>query len=77
MDYLLYTGVVCKNPSDCFKAAKKNELIGDEMAWLKMIEDRNYLVHVYTYEQSRIVFDTIKIMHAQSLFDLYAVMKQL
>ncbi|MFI5135124.1 MAG: nucleotidyltransferase substrate binding protein [Chitinophagales bacterium] len=62
---------VCKNPRDCFKAAKENDLIADETNWLKMIEDRNQLVHCYTYEQLRVIYDNIKSIHVNSLFKFY------
>ncbi len=70
-EHLAEAGVICKNPRDCFKAAKENELISDETNWLKMIEDRNQLVHSYTFEQSRMIYGQIKSIHLNSLYKFY------
>lgn len=61
--YLEDKGIICRNPRDCFKEAFINGLIGDEDGWIKMIEDRNYLVHTYTFEESRKIFEHIKETH--------------
>lgn len=61
--WLAETGITCKNPRDCFKSAKANGLLDDEIGWLRMIEDRNLLVHTYTMELSRQVFGRIKQSH--------------
>lgn len=53
-------GIICKNPRDCFKQAYANELIQDQKIWLKMIEDRNLLVHSYDASVSRGIFEDIK-----------------
>jgi len=53
-------GIICKNPRDCFKQAIINDLIADEDVWLKMIEDRNELVHLYQFANSRKIFKNIK-----------------
>jgi len=53
-------GIVVNNPRDNFKAAFQNNLIDNENAWLKMIEDRNILVHTYNFSQSREIFSHIK-----------------
>ena len=53
-------GIICKNPRNCFKQAFINDLISDEDIWLKMIEDRNELVHVYESVKSREIFENIK-----------------
>ena len=53
-------GIICKNPRDCFKQAYANELIQDQKIWLKMIEDRNLLVHSYDASISRGIFEDIK-----------------
>ena len=53
-------GIICKNPRNCFKQAFINDLIRDEDIWLKMIEDRNELVHLYEFVKSREMFEHIK-----------------
>lgn len=74
--YLAETGIICKNPRDCFKSAKSNGLIKDEMGWLNMIEDRNLLVHTYTMELSRQIFDRINMAHYALLVDFLAEVKK-
>jgi nucleotidyltransferase substrate binding protein (TIGR01987 family) len=58
--FLEYKGLFCKSPRDCFKLAFSNGLINKELIWMEMIEDRNLLVHTYTFEHSRTVFNNIK-----------------
>jgi len=73
--WLAETGIVCKNPRDCFKSAKANGLLTDETGWLRMIEDRNLLVHTYTMELSRQIFNKIKQSHYTLLKELYRAIK--
>ncbi|MCL0051749.1 nucleotidyltransferase substrate binding protein [Thermodesulfovibrionales bacterium] len=75
-EYLADVGIICKNPRDCFKSAFSNNLIDNEVSWLKMIEDRNYLVHTYTFEESRKIFDHIKDFYVGSFKYLYAAVQQ-
>jgi len=65
-EYLADLGIICKNPRDCFKNAFANDLIDSEEVWIRMIEDRNALVHTYTFEQSREIFGHIKDMYIGS-----------
>jgi nucleotidyltransferase substrate binding protein (TIGR01987 family) len=51
--YLEDLGIICKSPRDCFKQAKINNLIEDEVTWIEMIETRNQLVHEYSSDFSR------------------------
>ncbi len=69
--WLAETGIICKNPRDCFKSAKANGLLEDETGWLSMIEDRNLLVHTYTMKLSRQAFNKIKKSHYPLLRRLY------
>lgn len=75
-EYLSDMGIICNNPRDCFKGAFTNDLIDSEESWLKMIEDRNYLVHTYTFEKSREIFDRIKDFYTASLKYLYTAIQQ-
>lgn len=75
-EHLAYFGMICKNPRDCFKAAKENEMIVEEISWLQMIDDRNQLVHCYTYEQSREIYQKIKTAHTGSLYQFYKVIRK-
>ena len=69
-EYLEDLGIICKSPRQCFKYAKENNLIDDEETWLNMIEDRNYLVHTYSMEQSREIFKKIKEKYISSFESL-------
>jgi nucleotidyltransferase substrate binding protein (TIGR01987 family) len=64
-------GIICKTPRDCFKQAFINELINDETAWMRMIDDRNILVHTYTGEESRDVFLNVKQVYIHSFEHLH------
>ena len=70
-EYLADKGIIVKNPRDTFKEAVKNELIQEEEKWMEMIEDRNFLVHTYSSEESRTVFDKIKTIHINVFETLY------
>ncbi len=52
--------MIVNNPRDSFKSAYQNELLDNEEIWLKMIDDRNVLVHTYNFKQSREIFSNIK-----------------
>ena len=58
--YLEYKGLFCKSPRECFKLSVQNNLIKNEIIWFEMIDDRNLLVHTYTFEHSRGIFKNIK-----------------
>lgn len=74
--YLEDLGIICRNPRECFKQAKINGLIEDEIMWMEMIEDRNRLVHEYSSEFSRELFGKIKSKYAKILEDLYLNLKE-
>ena len=59
-------GIICKNPRECFKQAVINELIENQDIWLGMIEDRNELVHLYQFANSRKIFENIKSKYVKS-----------
>lgn len=59
-EYLADLGIICRSPRACFKYAYQNDLIDDEKIWLEMIEDRNLVVHIYSFNESREVFERIK-----------------
>ena len=75
-EWLADKGIICKNPRDCFKYAYENNLIEDESTWLGMIEDRNILVHTYTFEESRTIFDKIKNNYLGAFKKLYEKIKE-
>ncbi|HAA83485.1 MAG: hypothetical protein PWQ59_1526 [Thermoanaerobacterium sp.] len=59
-EYLAHLGIICNNPRECFKQAYQNNIIEDLEIWLALIDYRNLLVHTYTSEQSREIFEKIK-----------------
>ncbi len=75
-EYLADKGIISHNPRDTFKNAFANNLIDNEEIWLKMIEDRNYLVHTYTFEESRNIFERIKDSYVVSFDYLLEKIKQ-
>jgi len=74
--YLEDLGIICKNPRDCFKQAKINNLTENENMWMEMIDTRNELVHEYSSEFSREIFDKIKTDYVNILEDLYNNIKE-
>ncbi len=74
--YLEDLGIICKSPRECFKQAKVNGLIDNEELWMEMIETRNRLVHEYSAEFSREIFEEIKTKHVKILEDLYKTLKE-
>ncbi|MCS7200484.1 MAG: nucleotidyltransferase substrate binding protein [Caldimicrobium sp.] len=66
--YLEDLGIICRNPRDCFKQAFQNDLIHDVEKWYQLLEDRNLLVHTYTFEESKEVFERVKLEYL-SLFE--------
>jgi len=70
-------GIICRNPRDCFKQAVINELIADEEVWLNMIEDRNELVHLYQFANSRKIFENIKSEYIKSFTFLLQKTKEM
>ncbi|ADH60487.1 nucleotidyltransferase substrate binding protein, HI0074 family [Thermoanaerobacter mathranii subsp. mathranii str. A3] len=75
-EYLADLGIIVKGPREAFKQAFINDLIENEEVWLKMIEDRNLLVHIYTHEQSRDIFQRIKDEHVAELGEFYKSIQQ-
>jgi nucleotidyltransferase substrate binding protein (TIGR01987 family) len=74
--YLEDLGIICKSPRDCFKQAKINNLIEDEVTWIEMIETRNQLVHEYSSDFSREIFEKIKSDYVRILEELYKNIKE-
>jgi nucleotidyltransferase substrate binding protein (TIGR01987 family) len=74
--YLEDLGIICKNPRDCFKQAKINNLIEDEVIWMEMIDTRNQLVHEYSSDFSREIFEKIKNDYVRILEELYKNIKE-
>lgn len=76
--YLADLGIIVNNPRDTFKNAFQNELINNQEIWLEMIEDRNRLVHTYTFEESREIFMKIKTKYIEEFdFLLKEILRRL
>jgi nucleotidyltransferase substrate binding protein (TIGR01987 family) len=75
-NFLEERGLICKSPRGCFKEAFLYGLLDDEEVWLEMIDDRNYLVHTYTFERSREIFEKIKTKYIKSFKYLYEKVKE-
>jgi len=45
--YARHKGIECYSPRDCFKSAFQLKLINHDRKWLKMIDDRSLIVHMY------------------------------
>lgn len=69
--HLMDLGIVTKSPRECFKHACQNDLIGDYTVWMDMIDDRNLLVHTYTFEESREIFKHLKEKYLTAFGFLY------
>ncbi len=74
--YLEELGIFCRSPRECFKYAYQNDLIDNDYVWEEMIDDRNILVHTYTSESSREVFEHIKEKYLASFKHLLDVIKK-
>lgn len=74
-EYLADKGLVVKNPRDTFREALRNNLIENEEDWMEMIEDRNVLVHTYSSEESRSIFERVKRIYINLFESLYKKFK--
>jgi len=54
--YAKKQGLECYSPRECFKTAFRLKLIDYQEDWLKMIDDRNAIVHVYAEEYADQVY---------------------
>lgn len=63
---------------DFAKAVKNLEAAIDSAidVWIKMLEDRNYLVHTYTFEESRKIFEHIKDLYLSEFKHPYKIVGQ-
>ncbi|MDI6738692.1 MAG: HI0074 family nucleotidyltransferase substrate-binding subunit [Nanoarchaeota archaeon] len=61
-EYLRIEGLLCATPLQCFKEAFKRGIIDEkyEELFLEMIEKRNQVVHIYGFEEARVVYQFIK-----------------
>jgi nucleotidyltransferase substrate binding protein (TIGR01987 family) len=62
-------GIESQEPRDVFKAAWKIGIlsVGEESAWVKMIEDRNLTAHAYDEAFARAMVERIRKTHEPAL----------
>lgn len=67
-------GQECASPRAAVSTAWRNRWIGDEAAWLDMLEDRNRTAHTYRDAIAREVFDSLP-QHRSQLGELHRVLE--
>ncbi len=55
-NYARKEGLECNSPRSCFKTAYQLKLINYEEIWIKMIEDRNLIVHIYNEQYANEIY---------------------
>jgi nucleotidyltransferase substrate binding protein (TIGR01987 family) len=74
--FLFDQGIICKSPKDCLKSAFKFGLIENDEAFLNMLEDRNIMSHLYSREDSVLIFENIKKSHSINMCNLIQNIKK-
>ncbi|MCX6160291.1 MAG: HI0074 family nucleotidyltransferase substrate-binding subunit [Ignavibacteriae bacterium] len=75
--FLFDQGIICKSPKDCLKSAFKFGLIENDEAFLNMLEDRNIMSHLYSREDSVLIFENIKKSHSINMCNLIKNIKKI
>lgn len=74
-DYLEDNGVMdVANPKKVLRKAFQENLFNDGELWLKMLEDRNSLSHLYKQEMSDNIFKSIKESYSRAIGDLISTL---
>jgi len=78
-DFLEYQGVDAplRGSRDAIRSAFKAYIHIDAPLWLKMVEDRNRIVHEYDEESSRVLANRIKLEYLAELENTANIMKKL
>ena len=71
---LKFKKVIVNNPKDTLIEAFKNEMIDNGNIWIKMLDDRNEMSHVYNEEASIKIVDNIK-TYAEIMTTTYEKLK--
>ncbi len=74
-DYLESEGFAPKTPRDTLKQAFQSGLLADGQSWMKMLDDRNLMAHVYDDSESQKVERLIRVYYFPQLKALYATLK--
>jgi len=70
-DKLESEGFVLKNPRDTIQQALESEYIADGEAWIKMLETRNDLSHMYDEQVSIVAERAIQSVYAKQFQELH------
>ncbi|OGG42495.1 hypothetical protein A3A21_02715 [Candidatus Jorgensenbacteria bacterium RIFCSPLOWO2_01_FULL_45_25b] len=52
-------GIVCTSPKECVREAYRQNMIGYDEFWLKMIDLRNEAAHMYSEEKSEEIYSML------------------
>ena len=75
-DYLESEGFDVKTPRETIKQAFQVGLLADGGAWMRMLDDRNRMSHIYDEAHSRKVERAIREAYFPHLQSLYQVLKK-
>lgn len=73
--YFSNQGLQCNTPRQCLKQAYAIKMVDDEKVLLRMLEDRNKSVHIYSKQVSRDIFGRIKNEYLQVFVTLIERLK--
>ena len=70
-DYLIYNGVEVSLPRDVIKQAFHHQLIKDGDVWIRMLEDRNLMAHVYQEQAALAAGKSIREFYAPAIEQIH------
>lgn len=70
-DYLVYNGVEVSLPREVIKQAFHHQVIQDGDVWIRMLEDRNLMAHVYQEQAAINAGKSIREHYAPAIEHLY------
>lgn len=74
-DYLNYGGIDVSIPREVIKQAFHHGLIENGDAWIKMLEDRNILTHVYDEKIADKAIDSIESIYIPAIEQVYLLLQ--
>lgn len=76
-DYLEDQGIIdVASPKKVLRKAFQENLFIDDELWLKMLDDRNSLSHLYKQEMADNIFINIKENYSQAIGDLISILEK-
>lgn len=75
-DYLVYNGVNVSLPREVIKQAFHHELIEDGQIWIKMLEERNLMAHVYQEQAAQLAVKSIRERYVGALKQIYEYLNE-